>query len=344
MLGLTALTLSVLDRSVSMVVDTAAVAGFALMLLLVPWFVAIILRSGGEFFHIALGNNLLGKVSSGQQSHGLPPGTYLLYYWLTFWPAAALAIPAAPWIWRIRHDRAVRFCLAWIVPTWVVFELILTKLPHYVLPVYPAIAILLALALVNGRRPGRPLAWLMTAGGVIYLALGVGLQFVLERKVSIPALFVAVIGAAFFGWTLHADRLTVRTFSACLAGGAIVLHAATFGLVVPSLESVWVAPRLVAAIKRAANCPHPRTAAAGFHEPSLVFLGGTSTNLVFAAGAADFLEPNDCRVAIVEKQVEPEFLARMAALGRHAVLHERVRGLPIGRLRRVDIGIYTAAP
>ena len=344
-LGLTALTLSVLDRSARWLRALRPWPGFALMLLLVlPWFVAITLRSGGEFFHIALGNNLLGKVASGQQSHGLPPGTYLLYYWLTFWPAAALVIPAAPWIWRSRNDRAVRFCLAWIVPTWVVFELIVTKLPHYVLPVYPAIAMLLARALVNGRRPGRLLAWLMTAGGVIYMALGVGLQFALEKKVSTPALLVALTGATLFGWTLHAERLTARAFSACLAGGAILLHTAAFGLIVPSLESVWVAPRLVASIKLAAGCPHPRIAAAGFHEPSLVFLCGTSTSLVFAAGAADFLEPNDCRVAIVEKQVEPEFLVRMAALGRHAVLHERVLGLPIGRPRRVDIGVYTAAP
>ena len=65
---------------------------------------------------------------------------------------------------------------------------------------------------------------------------------------------------------------------------------------------------------------------------------------VFAPAAADFLQANDCRVAIVEASVEPEFLARLATLGLHAVLRERVTGLPIGRLRRVDSGIYTASP
>ena len=38
----------------------------------------------------------------------------------------------------------MRFLVAWIVPTWIVFELVTTKLPHYVLPLYPAIAILIA--------------------------------------------------------------------------------------------------------------------------------------------------------------------------------------------------------
>jgi 4-amino-4-deoxy-L-arabinose transferase-like glycosyltransferase len=286
----------------------------------------------------------VGKVISGQQSHGLPPATYLVFYWLTFWPAAALVIPAAPWFWRRRRDQAVQFCLAWIVPTWIVFELIVTKLPHYVLPVYPAIATLLAMALGDGRRPDRLLAWVMAAGGVIYLALGVGLQLVLERDVSVPALLLATAGAALFGWALHTQRLTARAFAASLTTGALLLHAATFGIVIPSLESVWVVPRLVAAIHRQASCPHPQIAAAGFHEPSLVFLAGTSTKLVFAPEAADFLRADGCRVAIVEAREEPEFLARLAALGQHAVLRERVTGLSIGRLRRVDIGIYTATP
>ena len=43
-----------------------------------------------------------------------------------------------------RREPAVSFLLAWLVPSWIVFELAVTKLPHYVLPLYPAIAILIA--------------------------------------------------------------------------------------------------------------------------------------------------------------------------------------------------------
>ena len=49
-----------------------------------------------------------------------------------------------PAIWSTRREPAVRFLLAWLFPSWIVFELVATKLPHYVLPLYPAIAILLA--------------------------------------------------------------------------------------------------------------------------------------------------------------------------------------------------------
>ena len=67
-----------------------------------------------------------------------------MLFWLTFWPAAPLAAVAAPAVWRHRREPTTRFLLAWVVPCWIVFELVVTKLPHYVLPLYPAIAILIA--------------------------------------------------------------------------------------------------------------------------------------------------------------------------------------------------------
>ena len=84
---------------------------------------------------------MLSKLAA-QESHGAPPGLYLLLFWVTFWPGAPLAGMAAPAVWRARREPGAQFLLAWLVPSWIVFELVLTKLPHYVLPLYPAIAIL----------------------------------------------------------------------------------------------------------------------------------------------------------------------------------------------------------
>ena len=344
--GLTALTLSVLDRSWAWLRVLRPLPGCGVMLLVfLPWLIAVTVRSGGEFLAIALGPSMLGKVASGQQSHGLPPGTYLLLYWLTFWPAAGLVIAAGPWIWRKRQEPAVRFCLAWTVPTWIVFELIVTKLPHYVLPVYPAIAMLIALALVDGRRLAQPLAWIATAGAAIYLFLGAAVLYALESRVSVAAVLVATAGAVIFGWALLNGRsMPARAFAMSLAAGAVLLHAATFGLVIPALDSVWVVPRVVAAVHRHAPCARPLVASAGLHEPSLVFLTGTATDLTSANGAAEFLQAEGCRIALVERREESQFLARLNALGRSATLRERIVGIPIGRVRRVDIGLYTASP
>ena len=96
-IGLTALTLSLADRSGKWVWRLKPVVGFAWMLLLVlPWFVAIIMKSGDSFFVQALGHDMLDKVTSGQEAHGAPPGTYLLLFFITFWPGCVLAAPAVP--------------------------------------------------------------------------------------------------------------------------------------------------------------------------------------------------------------------------------------------------------
>ena len=87
---------------------------------------------------------MLAKMTSGQEAHGAPPGYYLLLFWVTFWPGAVLAGLAAPAVWKARHEPGARFLLAWLIPSWLVFEAVMTKLPHYVLPLYPAIAILIA--------------------------------------------------------------------------------------------------------------------------------------------------------------------------------------------------------
>ena len=78
--------------------------------------------------------------------------------------------------WRLRADPAVRFLLAWLVPAFLVFEAIPTKLPHYVLPTYPALAMLIALAIDRGLVPGRrwQVAWLALWG-----AFGIVLAVVL---------------------------------------------------------------------------------------------------------------------------------------------------------------------
>ena len=57
-----------------------------------------------------------------------------------------------------RREPGAQFLLAWLIPSWIVFEAVLTKLPHYVLPLYPAIAILTAGA-VERRVLSR--SWLM---------------------------------------------------------------------------------------------------------------------------------------------------------------------------------------
>src|SRR6266576_4126859 len=149
--GLTVGTLAILDRSATWLWRLRPVWGLMWTLVLVlPWFVAIFWRAGDTFFADSIGGDMLSKLGA-QESHGAPPGLYLLLFWVTFWPGAPLAGMAAPAVWRARREPGAQYLLAWLVPSWIVFELVLTKLPHYVLPLYPAIAILTVGALEDRK-------------------------------------------------------------------------------------------------------------------------------------------------------------------------------------------------
>jgi 4-amino-4-deoxy-L-arabinose transferase-like glycosyltransferase len=341
--GSPALILSIVDRSLAWLKALRPAYGVCLYLALVlPWLIAISLLSSGGFLRIAIGQSFLGKVAAGQQGHGAPPGFYFAAFWLTFWPAAGLALIAGPWVWKNRHEQAVRFCLAWIIPTWIVFELVVTKLPHYVLPVYPAIAILIALALLDGRRPGSALGIVLVSAGALYLLLQAGLLYGLEGAISPVALVLALAGAAVMAWGVRCGMDgRPEHMVAAMAGAALLLHGAGFGFVLPRLDTVWISPRLAAAVQRHAGCAAPVVASAGHHEPSLVFLVGTNTSLTDGAGAAEALAEGGCRIALVEERHEPAFLAKLAQLGRQAILRERIAGTNLGKIARHDVAVYS---
>src|SRR5438105_357312 len=205
--ALTITTLAILDRDASWLWRLRPVWGLMWTLVLVlPWFVAIFWRAGETFFTDSIGGDMLSKLAA-QESHGSPPGLYLLLFWITFWPGAPLAGMATPAVWRARREPGAQFLLAWLVPSWIVFELVLTKLPHYVMPLYPAIAILTVGALerrVLSRSPWitRGAAWwfLVPAGASVLAIAG---AITLTRQpvfLAWPFVAAALIFGLFAWW------------------------------------------------------------------------------------------------------------------------------------------------
>jgi len=343
--GLAALALIVVDRSATWLLTLKPLAGviwFAVLVL--PWFVAIVGRSGDAFLAQSVGEDLLAKIFTGQESHGAPPGYYFILFWVTFWPGATLAALATPGVWRTRRESAVKFLLAWLVPSWLVFELVMTKLPHYVLPLYPAIAILIA-GVIDARALSRKpfLEWgtiwwfvvPMVAGvaGVVALAV-IGRQFGLLVWPLMGA--AAVLG--FLAWRLYeadgAEHALLRAVAA-----AILIAIATFGLIVPSLGQLFPSP-LLARILRESGCAQPEAAAVGYQEPSLVFLAGTATRLADAAGAAEFLRGGECRFAFVEAREERSFAQRAEAIGLRYRAGPRIDAINISTGRPITIAVF----
>src|SRR5436305_3218180 len=302
--GLTMVSLAILDRSAAWLWRLRPVWGLSWTLVLVlPWFVAIFLRAGDAFFANSLGGDMLSKLAA-QESHGAPPGLYLLLFWITFWPGAPLAGMAAPAVWRARREPGAQYLLAWLIPSWIVFELVLTKLPHYVMPLYPAITILTVGALerrVLSRswlRSGA--AWWFVVPAVASVIAIVGAIMLTRQPVFLAWPFVAAaLIFGLFGWWLYDDNHAERSLlNAVLA--TMFLAIAIYGVVVPALTPAFPSAEIARALRNVV-CVGLKAAAAGFHEPSLVFMTGTSTLLTDGSGAADFLGQGSCRFALVEQ-------------------------------------------
>lgn len=341
-------TLALGDRALGWMRRLRPAAGLVWLLLLVlPWFVLIALRSHGAFFNLALGDDMLAKVTHGQESHGAPPGLYAVLFWITFFPGSILLALAAPAVLGRWREPRIRFLLAWIVPSWIVFELVVTKLPHYVLPLYPAIAVAAALAADAGMLSrSRWLAW----GAVWWLAgpllLGAAVVFVplFFGLAPSPIAGALALGGIAFGYAAWRTFAPAAPAPGLLRGiAAMVLATAGVYQTLPRLTPLFPAPRLVQAM-RDAGCAEPRAVAVGYQEPSLVFLAGTATVLASdAAVAAAFLRDGGCRFALVEGPARAAFERVAAAHGVRALPGPVITGYGLGNGKPVAITVYRAA-
>ncbi|MBX3386362.1 MAG: glycosyltransferase family 39 protein [Phycisphaeraceae bacterium] len=147
------------------------------------------------------------------------------------------------------------FLLAWVVPAWIVFELVSTKLPHYTMPLFPALALLSARAVV-----------LAEAGALVGLQerltrIGLWIWRLLAVVLSMPTVFMV--------WRSIARGKHVAASLWAMLGWVI-----TFAVVVQ-----FVLPRAAdgsARIEQAQRAIDPTLArpfaSVGYHEDSLVFL------------------------------------------------------------------------
>ncbi len=286
-----------------------AIWGVPLMLAMtLPWFIAIGISSDGEFFRLSLGEDFLKKIKSGQEKHGAPPGYYFILFWWTFWPATLFATGGvALWLWRNRRLRRALFLLAWIVPFWLVVEATPTKLPHYILPAYPAIAIAAAWLLrkkafgpeLSGRTYKQAAAlWGFVAGLQFTAVLGFGWLFEIEVGAVLVLLLAAYAGLA----TVTALAALMKRVNLALATGvasAVLFYAIAFQQVVPRLDPVWISRNAAEAVAGMRACGHGPVAFSSYGEPSTVFINGTDTLLASPQRVADDLAAGRAAFAFI---------------------------------------------
>jgi 4-amino-4-deoxy-L-arabinose transferase-like glycosyltransferase len=316
---LTGLGLWAWDRKADWVKTLGWAWGLVIFVAIIgPWAVAITVATDGAFWGAAIGGDLAPKLVGGHESHGAPPGLHLLLSPILTFPFSFILPPALVAGWKARNAPGIRFALCWLVPAWLVFELMPTKLVHYTLPTYGALAWLAAAACEQalGRATRFAGAGLALVSALVFCALSV---MAVSRYGTADNVLPAAIAVALYASAgLVAAILVVRQApkaallaSACLG---LAAHGVLAGLVVPGLKPLMLSSRTARAMKleglapRTGLMPGPVTVA-GYAEPSLVFALGTTTELADGAAAAEAL--SEGRPAIVESRQQAAFDAAM---------------------------------
>ncbi|MCP9810291.1 glycosyltransferase family 39 protein [Cyanobium sp. HWJ4-Hawea] len=292
------------------------------VLILGPWLLSIQMLSQGQFIKDSFGNDFIAKLLEVQESHGAPPGTYLLITPLLLWPVSWLLIPQA-WAGLRRAPAQLkaitRLASAWLVPGWIVFELVPTKLPHYVLPLLPALCLLAGMGLIHTGQQGRGAkglsAWPQRIGVTAWilsgslLAVGVPtIYFWASGTISELALLVSALCIATL--VLMPKLTDFRQRLLASAAAAVVIFGLMFQLILPRLTPIWPAERLrqIIIAEGAQSLP---VAIAQYHEPSVVFNLGTETQLTNLEGLISHAVSHSEAIVIIRSNQMPVFRKKL---------------------------------
>lgn len=332
-----------------------------------PWVWAVGERVGWASYWSLILDETLGRSVEAKEGHWGPPGYHTLLLAALFWPGSFATLASIvraircglPRVspnqrWKRSAGRAGElFCLGWILPAWIVFELVGTKLPHYTMPIYPAIALLSArglLAIASGSSslaPGgsnapdlsKPIAWLPWAIiGAVLSAAALALLWLVDSPIPLIAT-ACVLGLAAVALILMACRAAslsrvLRAQGLGLVAGVLALLP-FFLVLLPRVTAL--SPRLIEHVESLDPARSRPLACSGYQEDSLVFATRGRIQRVPEESIAEWAAAHPEGLVIA-----PTDSSRAAVLLRGAGWRDEfsTRGVNLGRGRLVEVGVW----
>ena len=260
-----------------------------------PWGLTAIARTDGAYWTEGVGRHVVQRSTDSLEGHCGPPGFYLAGWAVCAFPWSVLG-PLAVWqAWRIRRrDWRMAGLLGWVVGPWLVLEVVQTKLVHYVLGCYPAMALLIAVLLYRWRGKlrekltskwlgGAALSALWIIGGLVGLVMiVVGIMTVgLLAELGVEGIgrYELLLGGLVGGGVALLTGIAVRR--SLLAGksgaavgwgfaGVMIWGTVLGGWMLPTLSQYRVGPKATAAAKRISPAG-TQFVLFGFDEPSMIW-------------------------------------------------------------------------
>jgi 4-amino-4-deoxy-L-arabinose transferase-like glycosyltransferase len=152
-----------MDRQVRLGKQFAVGPGVVLVVSVISlWAVPAFIQTNGEFLRIGVGRHVVERSFGTMEGHG---GSTLFVY-LLFLPFYFVTIFASFFPWSIKlpglvkrlrqpRDKIDNYLLVGSAVIFIIFTLVRTKLPHYTLPAFPLLALLLARQLVAIDFPAQ---------------------------------------------------------------------------------------------------------------------------------------------------------------------------------------------
>lgn len=248
-----------------------------------PWMYLVEQRAPG-FLMTSINKDVIERSRQGAEGHSGPPGYYLLTVWGTFFPWSLLLPAALVMAWKNRRLPLVRFSLAAAVGPWLMFEIVKTKLPHYLLPLFPFLAIMVADLLVRAGRGTTTMlrdraASVCGVGFGIVVAVGGLVPWGLALHFQLRGIAPALTSTLIAGFSIAAGVFIATNFvrrrpltaAAGMALGTLLAVLLIYAFWLPQATFLRLSQHLAADLQRAG-------ATSGYmidyKEPSLAFHQG----------------------------------------------------------------------
>jgi 4-amino-4-deoxy-L-arabinose transferase-like glycosyltransferase len=263
-----------------------AVSILIVVVLVAPWVLAMQHRIPGYLTN-TLWKEVFQRTTQAAEGHKGPPGYYLLTIWVTYFPWSLLLPAAIVAAFKNLRLPQIRFALAAVLGPWVMFEVVQTKLPHYLLPVFPFLAFLTAELLIRASRKtvadlsNRGFRTSVSIWMVIVACVGSApwLSLIWFPNVSIVALLMMAllsIAAVLYGRLVYREFREDRPLRAAgvLGGGMLVIVAIAYAGVLPNLPFLRLSSQIAAVIPK--NLPIGEAVMIDYKEPTVAwYQGGT---------------------------------------------------------------------
>lgn len=206
-----------------------------LALIAAPWYVLVGMRTDWDFTRIFFLSENFGRATTPFENHAggwwYYPVTLLIGFfpWSVFWIPTALSVDR-----ELTHRRDASFplifLLCWVGVQVVLFSLASTKLPSYVTPCYPALALLTGWALTRwatgeSRISERWFGWAQLSCVLSGLLLMAGLVYLCAKVLGgswwLPGLAAIPIFSGLAGWWFTRQEQPRQAVTAAVVGGVL---------------------------------------------------------------------------------------------------------------------------